>query len=138
MTTFDEAELAAYQLWYDNVPSLLDEWRFGYEAKKEPEEGQLWARISFQNTDGGQYSLGAVGERKFRRQAVIAVQIFTPRGEGPSRANQVAQAVVELFEGAAHSALDFHDAVVRPTPPSEEEKFSQLLVTIDCDFFQTR
>ena len=138
MTSFADAREAAYQFWVDNTPSGLDYWVFDGEDFDEPDEGTVWARFGMQQISGGQQTLGGIGDRKYRRRAIITVQIQTPRGRGLRDADLIADQVVSSFEGAPHGVLDLYDASVRETPPGPEDKFRQTLVTVDCSFYITK
>ena len=60
-----------------------------------------WARASIAHNAGRQATLaGADGTRRWRRQGILTVQIFTGVGSGLAVSDSLSKIVVDAFEGA--------------------------------------
>lgn len=101
MTTLNQARAAVYQ-------RFLDEWKdgadpltafcFGNEVLDNEEE---WARCFVISLPNAQETLGRPGNRKFKRQAQVQVNVYTAPGTGMSRADQLVKVAMDMFEGRA-------------------------------------
>ena len=92
-----------------------------------------WVRITVAEVGGGQETLGPVGERRYRRDAQVTVQIFTPKSKGTTLARQLAAEARAIFEGVSlGGGLDFNNARILPT--LAEEKWQQTSVEADFQF----
>lgn len=92
-----------------------------------PPSGQdPWARVTIKHGVSAQASLaGAVGTRRFRRTGTLAVQVFTPPGEGLSGATDLPKIVQDAYEGVSTTGgVWFRDVSINEIGP-------------DGDFFQT-
>jgi hypothetical protein len=135
MTSLSEAREQVYQTWVDNVPSGLDSWTFeNEEGFDEPDQDKCWARVLMRSIGGGQETLGASGGRKFRRTASVLVEIFTPRGRGLGKGDDLAHAVRDIYEARSIGGLDFTDGTVVEVPPSADSKTIQHLVQVLFDY----
>jgi hypothetical protein len=87
-----------WKLAYPTFPIIYDD-----HATTEPPKTELpWARISVIHNRGDQQTLaGPMGNRLFMRDGVIAIQVFTPRGEGGKRLRELGQAAMNTIEGKA-------------------------------------
>lgn len=56
-----------------------------------------WARIVVKHFDGGQTGFGATVEKRFTNTGVIWVQIFSPVGDGLTKAYELSQLVLVAF-----------------------------------------
>ncbi len=64
------------------------------------EGGTEWVRISINEEDTRQRSLGRPGTRKFERLGRVFVQVFVKQGEGGTqRADEIGQDVRDILEG---------------------------------------
>lgn len=66
--------------------------------------------VSSQVTLGGKPSLGG-GGRRFRRNGIVTVQIFTPFGDGLTTADPLVDLAVDAFEGedTGSDRIEFHE-----------------------------
>jgi hypothetical protein len=62
-------------------------------------ENTEWARVSLTHTGGSQGTFGEAGGRTFERTGLLAVQVFTPAGDGLERSDSVCQALLDAFDG---------------------------------------
>lgn len=72
-----------------------------------------WARVVIQHTDGGQGSLAMVdGKRRWERIGVCTIELYTQIGVGLSRAYELAESVVNAYQGKrTPSDVWFRDVV---------------------------
>ncbi len=89
MTTLDGVREATYlrfeTLWVDGG-SERTPFVFQNEKSDDLTKGDVaWCRLSVNEVGGGQETLGPVGGRRYRRQVVTTLQIFTPIRAGMAR-----------------------------------------------------
>lgn len=118
MTTQGEAKEAVFGRFAEqwNVNDGL------YVLDNEPADfskDQTWLRLTIRNEDSGQETLGPPGGRKFERTARLFIQVFTPLGEGGTKAgDDIAKAVADIFEGITITGgIHFHGVLVREIGP---------------------
>lgn len=90
-TTAWNAQASPPLLLYDDKPRDLP-------------DAAPYARITLQNNTAGQVTLGGKpslggGGRRFRRNGIVTVQIFTPFGDGLTTADPLVDLAVDAFEG---------------------------------------
>jgi hypothetical protein len=85
--------------WNNTTPLCLD------NEVYTPVPGSAWARGVVREMTSQQWTLGPVGGRKFKRQAHLIVQIFTPPDAGTTQADVLASIVRDAFEGDPTPAL---------------------------------
>lgn len=112
----------------------------GFRAELEnekftPTSGVPWARMVFRNRGGPQNTFGKPGVRKFDRVGSMFVQVFTPLQEGTGQGTDLAQLVVDAFEGERipGTSICFNEVIVRQAPPSGD--WNQ--VTVEVNFRYT-
>lgn len=67
-----------------------------------PTDRVPWARTTLQHITGAQSTLARFdGKSRFKREGIIAVQIFTPSGEGLSRSYELGNIITNAFEGVS-------------------------------------
>lgn len=65
------------------------------------DDSTLWARLTIRHTDGGQASLaGDSGARRWRKEGIVTVQVFSPMGDGVQAGRNAAATVVNAFQDA--------------------------------------
>jgi len=84
-----------------------------------------WLRMTIKHSTGGQSSLsGAQATKRWTRTGYIAVQIFTPAGDGMSRADDIISIVLGAFEGKTTSGgvwfREFHPQEVGTSGPWQQ------------------
>lgn len=106
ITTARDAILSLFKTAWDAQGAPIPPVEYGdvrpfsdYDADDE------WVWVSVQHNEGNQATLGGTGNRRFRREGVVRIEIFTPMGEGRTRADILAEEAVSAFEGQA-TALD--------------------------------
>lgn len=96
MTDILEATEAVYQAfatgWGNRTPYCLGNEIF------DPPEGP-WLRVSIQELDRAQGSLGQTGNRRFESVAQVSAQYFEPPGQGVKTASGHMNFLRRIFEG---------------------------------------
>jgi hypothetical protein len=68
-----------------------------------PSKGTSWARVALQITDTGKAAVGPNAKRLY--EGLMLVDVFNPRGNGPSAADAMADLVVDTFtETSVHTS----------------------------------
>lgn len=119
MTTLNEARTDVYTRftaeWVSGsaplTPYCFDNEKF--DPPKDANGGAAtWARCSVRSMPGGQETLGRPGNRKYTRQAIVRVEVYTPPGSGLQPADTLVQAALAMFEGRSllGSTIKLYDA----------------------------
>lgn len=128
MTTSKEAKAAMTDKfiteWADQTAYVLDN-----EDFKGPDETE-WVRFTIRHTDGGQETLGRVGNRRYERSGSLFISVFTPTEIGTSLADTLALNALTIFEGTSFSGVTINDCVSREK--GANGKWYQVLV--ECAF----
>ena len=95
-----------------------------------------WVRMTIQNVDSFQETLGAVGRRRFIRRGSVFVQIFVATDAGVTPADTLARDARIIFEGVSFSGLRFNNAVIREVGP--DGRFYQSLVEAFFEYDETK
>lgn len=78
--------------------------------KFDPPAGR-WARFRVRNGDSEQETLGAVGNRRFNRKAVLRAEFFDDVDGGMAGLDEDVRAFRTLFEGVSFDELRFYGEV---------------------------
>lgn len=60
---------------------------------------ETWARWMLDYYGGGQSTFGKTGQRKFTKEGLIFIDVFTPLGGGLAQARDAAQIAIFAYEG---------------------------------------
>jgi hypothetical protein len=92
-----------------------------------PPEDTPWARTTLRHGPGGQRGFGGTS-RRFERTGSLEIQVFTPRGDGLSRAYQLGKILADVLEGGASPrGVWFRNVrLVEVDDPKREGNFSQV------------
>lgn len=72
-------------------------------AQEIPESG-AWARIAVRHNIGGAATLGGeVGNRRFRHEGIVSVQVFTEHSDGLVLSDELTTIAKDAFEGEVTS-----------------------------------
>lgn len=72
-----------------------------------------WVCIDVQHTGGGQTSL-AKPKARYTRMGLLRVRVYTPRGDGMSTGDEIAQIVLDAYEGqSSPGGVWFRNAQLR-------------------------
>jgi len=135
MAGLNDARKAIYDKF---VTDWADETIFDFDNEDfEPPNGDTpWVRLVVRNRLGRQESLGAIGQRKFLREAAVIVQVFVPLDKGLSEADRLATKVRDIFEGTRLSGLWFFTSDIVEIGP--DGKFYQYNVECVFNYEQTK
>jgi len=120
--TINEAREAIYDQfisdWAAQTPIAFDNDKF-----VPPTTDTAWVRLNIKFVTGSQASLGDVTDcRLFRREGLIAVQVFTPVGDYTYNNDILVADAMNVFEGKHISGIWFRN-VRNDTVGSFEEKW---------------
>jgi hypothetical protein len=132
MTSSNEARAAIYTQFLDNWGATTASYCMDNEDFK-PNGRAPWVRLTVMHTGGNQHTLGAKGQRKFRRNGKLFIQVFVRKGEGLLAADTVLVKAYELFEGVslAGTTVCFTDARHREVG---EDKNGWFAILFEADF----
>lgn len=75
---------------YDDLPGSVPK-----------DDDTLWARLTIRHGPGGQASLaGDSGQRRWRAEGTVTVQVFAPMGDGAQASRNAAHVVMNAFRDA--------------------------------------
>jgi hypothetical protein len=131
VTTLNEAREAIYDRWKAEWDATVFE--FDNQSKKLHEGSVNFARVTVRNLSSAQETLGAAGQRHFRRRGAVFVQIFTPENKGLKAGDDLAQEAREIFEGVSFDGLDFSGALVRESGADGKWFMHMVEATFDYD-----
>lgn len=100
-----------------------------FENDEASESGD-WVRLSIQNGESKQMSLG--DDPVFRHPGTVFVQIFTKTDAGSGRALALADIVDQLFRNLVLTNLQFRVPQVRRVPSSSE----WFQINVSTDFYR--
>ena len=110
---------------------------FENEDDEDLDNGSVsWASVIVVETGGGQETLGGAGSRKFRRKAMVSIEIRTPKDSGSSEASTLAHAARTIYEATSFDGLDFNNA--RVVPLGKGEKWTRHVVEADFEFTEEK
>lgn len=100
MTTLNQARAAVYRRfleeWVDGQEPLT---AFCFDNEVLDGDNLRWARCSVRSVVGGAETLGAIGNRKFKRQALARVEIYVEPGTGLKDGDALVKVAMDMFEG---------------------------------------
>ena len=111
-------------------PALYDD-----KAGAPPKTGP-WARLSVRHARGQQETLpNPLGNRLFRRDGVIIIQIFTPLGNGLALSDQLAKLVMDAYESSSTSVL-FRNVQLNEIGP--DGNWYQVNVVVEFEYSEAK
>lgn len=63
------------------------------------QEDEIWARWALDYLTGFQTTMASTGSRKFTKEGLIYINVFTPLGEGLVNARDASQIAIDAYEG---------------------------------------
>lgn len=79
----------------------------------KPPNNETWARFNIQNFDGYQASMGSPGSNRFRRKALVTIQIFQPEGKAGMDALAKADIAADIFRGVENNGIRYYDVQIK-------------------------
>ena len=101
----------------------------------EPED-KTWVRLTVRHKEGGQVSLGRVGNRRYDRKGIIAVSVFTPMEQGTSEADELSQFALELFEGTRFNGVTVNNGTIREV--GVDNKLYQEMMQAEFEYYEIK
>jgi len=90
-----------------------------------------WVRLAVLHFTGNQETLGEVGNRRFRREGQISIQVFTPLNDGLRDIDALVQSARQIFEGRTLTGpIWCTDSAVQEIGPSD----GWFQFNVDTDF----
>lgn len=132
--TIDEARKAAYDRFLANwTGTAANLTTLEGEDFREPVKDD-WVRFGVAHVGGGQETLGPKLGRKYRRNALAFVQIFTFAATpgGRKRGDLLGKEAIAIFEGESFSGLDFNNGLIQEGP--NDGKWLTTRVTVQFDY----
>lgn len=139
--TFAEARDAMAKLFTDAWKLANPTFPIIYDDLGEPQIPKTekpWARLTIRHNRGEQETLAnPLGQRLFSRDGLVTVQIFTPRGEGLTRAYILAKVAADAFEGqATPNGVWFRSVRLREVGP--DGNWYQVNVIADFEYNEAK
>lgn len=131
MTTLSTARESIYQRFATDW-GVTSDYTFDNEDFTPPEDTP-WVRLVVRHTSSNQVSLGSSGNRKFDRDGLVFVQVFTPLDQGSAVADALVEKVLEIFEGKTIDLIRFTDVTPREVGPMD----GWYQVNVDAAFIWT-
>lgn len=113
--------------------SPLPELFYDNQAQSNVDTDTAWLRVTLKPALGTQHTLGQVGNRKFVRQGLIFIQIFTPLDKGMQASDHLADGIIGFLEGGQTTTNNIPFNNVSP-PKNIGNEGSWQQVNIDADF----
>lgn len=117
--------------WGTTTPVTFDNEAFDGDKQTRP-----WVRLSVRIVGSEQHTLGPVGARRFRRDGLAFVQVFTLANTGTAKGTELSEQAAAIFEGVSFNGLDFGAAQV--LSKGTEGKWYVNLVEVPFDFDETK
>ena len=100
----------------------------------EPPRNEPWARVTLRFLDGRQASIGGVGIRRFNRTGIMSVQIFVPIGSAMKSQADLAQVIVDGFEGKRITGTSICITAVTPRSIGPDPEGPWYQTNVDVEF----
>lgn len=140
MTTLNQARTAVYQRflteWVDGAAPLTP-----YCFDNEVLDAQVnWARCFVVSLPNAQETLGAPGNRKFKRRALAQVNIYVKPGQGMKAADALVKVAMDMFEGRSllGTTVKFFEASSAEVGIVDEGRWFLLTVQAYFDYEQIK
>lgn len=129
--TLNEARVAVQSRLLNNLPAAVGA-RVVLDNEDRKDLVAPWLRATVRHTARTPSTLGVQGNRRFRSSASLFVQVYTEVNTGLKSADDLAQAILDLFEGESFDGVSFTAGIPRETGPSG--KYDQTVVELPFDY----
>lgn len=103
-------------------------------AGKPPTTRAPWARFTIRHADGGS---AAIGNRRFRREGTIFIQLYAPVGDGLSALDPLTKIAMDAYEGQSTAGgAWFRDVRSREIGPDGD--WYQVNVLVDFEYHEIK
>lgn len=101
---------------------------------KPPNTRVPWARFTIRHSDGGS---AAIGNRRFRREGTIFIQLYAPVGDGLSALDPLTKIAMDAYEGQSTAGgAWFRDVRSREIGPDGD--WYQVNVLVDFEYHEIK
>lgn len=148
MTTINEARAAAYQRFIaewvttDDPPAALTPFCFDNEPFEPPVDDEQrvlpWARVSVRNITSGFSTMGAPGNRKVSRRALVRVEVYTRPGSGQRDADELCQKALDMFEGRYLAGVLTYDGQIAEAGLVDDGRWNLSTAQTTFDYEQIK
>jgi hypothetical protein len=136
VTTLREARKAIHDKWTTDWPLVAPDVPFYFDNEAVTPCQTPWTRLVVRELVSTQDTLGLPTDRKFRRRAMVLVQVFVQRDVGVGSMVDLAHSARGVFEGKSFSGLDFHAVDAREVPT--EDRWYQMTVEAQFNYYETK
>lgn len=138
-----EAREAVCQRWKDvwdtlhPAPGGTCPYTFENKKDLEPDPRTSWARVEMTQADSNQHSLGAPGQRTWRREALVMVHLFRPLDDGTNALSTLCDEVRAVYEGVTFYGVQPNGSPRMQTVGSDGNWY-QITMICPIQYFETR
>lgn len=136
MTTLRQARQAVYDKWLVDWPLVAPDVPTYLDNEAAAPCQTPWTRLVVRELVASQDTLGVAPTRKFKRHAMVLVQLFVQRDIGVGTIADLAHLARTIFEGKSFSGLDFHAVDAREVPT--EDRWYQMTVEAQFNYYETK
>lgn len=130
----DEILAKFHEAWDADATSSVVPVLYSDVAQDIPDSGP-WARVTIRHATGNQATLSnGIGQRRFRHEGQVFVQIFTPFNDGMEDADDLAAIAKQAFEGEVTSPGRVIFRRVRINEVGQDGQFFQTNVVTDFEY----
>lgn len=104
-----------------------------------PKETDSWVRIAVRHGAAGLAAAGSQEHRKFYKQGIVIVSLFTPKLAGMKEADEKASDIVDIFEGEGidEPQICFENVRVQETF-NEEDSWNQINIIVEFIYYDRK
>jgi hypothetical protein len=113
--------------------SPLPELVYDNKSQANEDTNLAWLRVTLKPVLGVQETLGQSGTRRFKRQGLLFIQIFTPLDKGMQASDHLADGIINFLEGGKTPTNNIPFNNVSP-PQNMGNEGSWQQVNIDAEF----
>jgi len=121
--------------------AFIDEWDppapavpYSFDNERlETENLDAWVRLTIRNQVGGQWTLGPVGSRVYRRRGAVVVEVHSTVDRGLLRLDELTKAALDLYEGRNLEQVMFNDGTILELSPNGRWARGNVVVNFTYD-----
>lgn len=120
------------------VPSQPEHFSPPLVAENEDVKNLAWdefVRFTVRHFDSQQRTIGAVGNRSFRRDAMVVIQVFVRKGKRTSRLDEIANLARLLFEGRQINGANFSAVQIDEIGLDSNEDNAYYQFNVEAPFY---
>jgi len=106
------------------------------DRKFKPPSAANWMRVEYDIISGNQSGFGT-SNKKFRRDGLLSIQLFTPLSGGSTSPTNLAKIVADAFEGVRLGGIWFR-TISGPTPVGQSGGFRQTNIAVAFEYDEVK